>query len=101
MALNGCELSFCRHVIQDLLKCPLCYEFAKPIDPKAERAPDYLRLITCPVDLSTILSGLNSNRDHSVTEWYNDLNLIWQNAMTFNPRQSRLYSIADFLQKKV
>jgi hypothetical protein len=52
------------------------------------------------MDLSTVLSHLDSDRYRSVSEWYSDLGLIWQNAMVFNPRQSFLFAIADFLQKK-
>jgi hypothetical protein len=100
MALNLVELSFCRHATQELLACPLRYAFASPVDPKADWAADYFRIITHPMDLSTVMSRLNSNNCHSVSEWYADLNLIWQNAMTFNPRLSSLFSIADSLQKK-
>jgi hypothetical protein len=78
----------------------LCYAFATPIDPQADWAEDYFRRIPQPMDLSTVLSRLNSNHYASAFEWYADLNLIWQNAMNFNPRPSWLFLIADFLQKK-
>jgi hypothetical protein len=100
MALTMVELSFCRQATQSLLDSPLCYAFATPIDPNADWASDYFRLISHPMALSTILSRLNSNNYCSTSEWYNDLNLVWQNAMTFNPRHSYLFTIADFLQKK-
>jgi hypothetical protein len=100
MPLTEIELAFCRRATQELLDCPLCYAFASPIDPSADWAADYFRIISKPMDLSTVLSRLDSNHYRSVSDWFGDLGLIWQNAMTFNPRQSFLFSIADFMQKK-
>jgi hypothetical protein len=98
--MNQVEAQFCREFTQDLLNCPLCYAFAVPIDPHADWAPDYFRIISRPMDLSTVMKNLKSRQYSLLSDWCRDINLIWQNAMTFNKKPSLLFFVADFLQKK-
>jgi hypothetical protein len=46
------------------------------------------------------MKNLESKQYISASDWCRDVNLIWQNAMTFNKRPSLLFFVADFLQKK-
>jgi hypothetical protein len=100
MGLNRIEEEYCKAVTTSLLNSPLCCIFASPIDPKASWAAEYFRVIPNPMDLSTVLQKIESREYGSTSEWYSDMNLIWQNAMTFNKRPNILWFTADFLQKK-
>jgi hypothetical protein len=100
MGLNVYEQDYCKGVTAALLDSPLCYIFASPIDPNASWAGEYFRTIPNPMDLSTVLKKIESGDYATTSEWCRDMNLIWQNAMTFNKKPSLLYFTADFLQKK-
>jgi hypothetical protein len=98
--LTEVENEFCRSFTKELLECPLCHEFRKPVDPEAPWAAEYFRIIAVPMDLSTIVGKLESQKYTSALEWFNDLNLVWQNAMAFNKKPAFLWFVADFMQKK-
>jgi hypothetical protein len=100
MGMNEVERDFCQQFTRQIFECPLSFEFRYPIDPEAAWAPDYFRIISRPLDLSTILSNLKLQKYNSTSEWCQDMNTVWQNAMTFNRKPALLYFVADFLQKR-
>ncbi|XP_068591755.1 ATPase family AAA domain-containing protein 2B isoform X2 [Cebidichthys violaceus] len=57
--------------------------FTKPVD--LEEVPDYAEVIKTPMDLSTVLSKIDLHQYGTVKEFLHDVDLIWQNALEYNP----------------
>lgn len=57
--------------------------FTKPVD--LEEVPDYAEVIKKPMDLSTVLSKVDLHHYGTVKEFLQDVDLIWQNALEYNP----------------
>ncbi|XP_063055005.1 ATPase family AAA domain-containing protein 2-like isoform X2 [Engraulis encrasicolus] len=65
--------------------------FTEPVDP--EEVPDYTTVIKQPMDLSTVLANIDSNKYLTVKDFLHDVDLIWINALEYNPEsdpESRL-----------
>ena len=58
----------------------------------------YKSIISHPMDLSNILRKLNNKKYNSYQEFYDDLNLIWDNAQTFNKNSSIIYLDAEYMR---
>ena len=99
-SISPAEKDFCCKLVHKLMNSPICKEFVLPVDPNESYADDYFKIIARPMDLTKVLNKLNDNKYTNVVSFEDDLNLIWQNAMTFNRKPSPLYYVADFLQKK-
>ena len=54
------------------------------VDPVRDGAPDYLTVIKEPMALNEVKKKLNSDEYNSIKDWERDVNLIWQNAKTYN-----------------
>ncbi|XP_076006471.1 ATPase family AAA domain-containing protein 2 [Genypterus blacodes] len=57
--------------------------FTKPVD--LEEVPDYAEVIKQPMDLSSVLSKIDRHQYGTVSEFLHDVDLIWQNALEYNP----------------
>ncbi|XP_036411233.1 ATPase family AAA domain-containing protein 2-like isoform X1 [Megalops cyprinoides] len=57
--------------------------FTKPVD--IQEVPDYLSVIKQPMDLSTVLTKIDLHKYVTVKEFMHDVDLIWQNALEYNP----------------
>ena len=49
------------------------------------QVPDYAEVIKQPMDLSTVLSKIDRHQYETVKEFLYDVDLIWQNALEYNP----------------
>ncbi|XP_015256435.1 PREDICTED: ATPase family AAA domain-containing protein 2-like isoform X1 [Cyprinodon variegatus] len=61
--------------------------FTKPVD--IEEVPDYLMVVQNPMDLSTLLSNIDEHKYVTVNEFLSDADLIWQNALEYNPKRDQ------------
>ena len=52
------------------------------------------------LSLSTILSGLNDNKYSRIEDWKNDMNSVWNNALSSPTLPLGIYLIANELKKK-
>ncbi|XP_023655016.1 ATPase family AAA domain-containing protein 2B isoform X2 [Paramormyrops kingsleyae] len=57
--------------------------FSKPVD--IEEVSDYLEVITQPMDLSTIMTKIDTRRYLTVKDFLTDIDLICSNALEYNP----------------
>ncbi|KAJ8395293.1 hypothetical protein AAFF_G00034950 [Aldrovandia affinis] len=57
--------------------------FTKPVD--IQEVPDYSSVIKQPMDLSTVLTNVDLHKYATVKEFIQDVDLIWQNALEYNP----------------
>lgn len=74
----------CLEIIAKLINWPICSPFVEMVDPEKDGAPDYLEVIKNPMALNEVKKKLNSNSYANLQEWKDDVNLIWENAKTYN-----------------
>ncbi|KAM9852704.1 ATPase family AAA domain-containing protein 2 [Aulostomus maculatus] len=74
---------FLRDVTNRLSQDKRFKAFTKPVD--LEEVPDYAEVIKQPMDLSTVLSKIDLHGYRTVKEFLYDVDLIWQNALEYNP----------------
>lgn len=71
--------------------------FNVPVDPTALGLKDYHTVITHPMDLGTIKSKLHSINYNSRQEVAENIRLVFQNAMTYNPPTNPVHVAAQAL----
>uniref|UniRef100_A0A4W6EX64 ATPase family AAA domain-containing protein 2 n=1 Tax=Lates calcarifer TaxID=8187 RepID=A0A4W6EX64_LATCA len=74
---------FLRNVTERLSLDRRFKAFTRPVD--IEEVPDYLMVIKKPMDLSTLLTNIDEHKYVTVSEFMLDADLIWQNALEYNP----------------
>lgn len=62
--------------------------------------PDYYKVIKTPMSFSTVLKNIESNKYQSIESFENHMNLIWQNAQTYNEEGSLVYDDSVYLQNE-
>ncbi|KND03610.1 uncharacterized protein SPPG_01085 [Spizellomyces punctatus DAOM BR117] len=72
--------------------------FAEPVTP--ELAPDYHLFITNPMDFSTMMQKLENHEYKDVGSFETDVELIWQNCMTYNKPETPYWKTAQRFQKR-
>ncbi|XP_035173286.1 ATPase family AAA domain-containing protein 2 [Oxyura jamaicensis] len=89
---------FLRDVTQRLATDRRFKEFTKPIDP--QKVPDYATRIKEPMDLSTVLTKIDSRQYLTAGDFLKDIDLICNNALEYHPDQRpagrhRAYTLQD------
>lgn len=95
MSLSPQRKAKCLEIIDSLLKYKISYIFAYPIDPKLDHCPDYFTIIKNPMDLLTVQNKLQNNLYSKFSEFCSDIDLIWQNAIEYNGKDSIISSLAQ------
>ena len=83
-------------LLNDLIHHPASWPFRKPVDPS--EVPDYLSVITIPMDLSTMSRRLESEHYKSISEFTADLKLIADNCRKYNDPDTTYYKNANILE---
>ncbi len=65
--------------------------FRFPVDPEALGIPDYFDIIKKPMDLSSIKKKLDAGEYKDPWEFVDDVWLMFENAWTYNKKNSRVY----------
>ncbi|KAF2076173.1 hypothetical protein CYY_002526 [Polysphondylium violaceum] len=73
------------------------YIFRYPIT--HEDAPDYDQVIKKRMDLTTLKKNLDDGLYHNVTEFKNEIILIFNNAMQYNAEHSEIFNMANSMKK--
>ncbi|XP_037650197.1 ATPase family AAA domain-containing protein 2-like isoform X5 [Sebastes umbrosus] len=74
---------FLRNVTERLSLDRRFKAFSKPVD--TEEVPDYVLVVKKPMDFSTLLTNIDVQKYVTVSEFMSDVDLIWQNALEYNP----------------
>jgi hypothetical protein len=74
----------CLEITEKLINWPTCTPFVEMVDPVRDGAPDYFEYIKEPMALTEVKRKLTANDYDTVQSWERDVNLIWQNARTYN-----------------
>ncbi|KAH7334716.1 hypothetical protein B0J17DRAFT_88252 [Rhizoctonia solani] len=86
-------------VLQDLKSLPEAHAFLKPVT-RAD-APDYHVVIKHPMDLATMSKKVRTKQYRNKAEFITDLNLIWDNCLTYNAHPTHpLRRCANTLRKR-
>jgi hypothetical protein len=88
----------CISVLDKLCSHHISRMFAQPVDPVRDNIPDYANRISRPMDLGTVRQKLLNNQYQSVSQWREDMELIWQNSLLVNSRTSILGNITIEMQ---
>ncbi|KAH0791447.1 Bromodomain containing protein [Histomonas meleagridis] len=74
----------CLEITEKLINWPICSPFIEMVDPERDGAPDYFEFIKKPMALNEVKRKIIANEYETITEWEDDVNLIWSNAITYN-----------------
>lgn len=90
----------CNEVLKALQTHQHAWVFNCPVDPVELGLPDYFEVIKKPMDLGTVHKKLDNNAYHSIDDFQNDVNLTFDNAMTYNEEGTVVYDMAKELKVK-
>jgi len=88
-------------ILAQLVAHPHAWPFLEPVDIVALDIPDYPEIIKKPMDLGTIAAGLASMKYHSGEEVEADINLVFDNAIKYNPPGHPIHMQAAGLARQV
>lgn len=77
--------------------------FLQPVDVVGLQLDDYHKIITKPMDFSTIqnkMEGKDGTKYNNVREIYSDVRLVFDNAMTYNDENHDVHIMAKLLLEK-
>lgn len=73
--------------------------FLFPVDYKTLGIPDYPKIITQPMDISTVEKKLKDHEYTAYAQFEDDIKLIWKNALKYNPSNSAIYPMTIEIQR--
>jgi hypothetical protein len=90
------SLDLCKSITADLLSRPALGIFTTPVNPTAYGLVDYKKKVPHPMDLGTVRDKLGKGKYSSTTEWFSDASLVFQNALTYYPKDDLCHTIATY-----
>eukprot|EP01103_Thecamoeba_quadrilineata_P010644 TRINITY_DN2352_c0_g1_i1.p1 TRINITY_DN2352_c0_g1~~TRINITY_DN2352_c0_g1_i1.p1 ORF type:complete len:307 (-),score=65.07 TRINITY_DN2352_c0_g1_i1:97-894(-) len=98
--MNPKDLKFCKSLIKTLISHKCGWPFADPVDPIKLNIPDYFEIIKNPMDFGTISKRLDQETHYSSPDLVHaDVNLVFDNAVTYNPPNNDICLMAEELRK--
>lgn len=88
----------CLNVLDKLTSYGISCMFLTPVDPERDQCANYFDVIKHPMDLQTVRKKLESNKYATVSQFKDDVNLIWENAYRYNGKKSIVSLLARQLQ---
>ena len=85
-------------VLNKVMKHKFAQHFAKPVVHVALNIPDYPKIIKNPMDLGTVEKRLKSGLYSNPGQIGDDMRLIWNNAMTYNPKHTSFYHMTTVIK---
>lgn len=84
-----------RPILRDLIQHPLNNEiFNVPVNPSVLNIPDYFSKIRHPMDFGTVKRKLSEGLYMSIQQLIGDINLVFNNAITYNSPSHGIHQIA-------
>ncbi|EFP02159.1 hypothetical protein CRE_24962 [Caenorhabditis remanei] len=84
-------------LLELLLEHRMSTPFRNPVD--LNEFPDYNHIIRKPMDLSTISKKVETTGYLYLGEFVNDVNLMFENAKTYNPKDNAVFKCAETMQE--
>ncbi|OHS98948.1 Bromodomain containing protein [Tritrichomonas foetus] len=94
MPLSTKRKEKCKEIIHTLLNKAISGIFAQPVDPVLDQCPDYPTIIKKPMDLTTAEQNLDNDVYQTFSDFREDIELIWSNAITYNGKDSIIAAFA-------
>ncbi|CAL2030882.1 unnamed protein product [Caenorhabditis brenneri] len=91
------DYSFVMELLELLLEHRMSTPFRNPID--CNECPDYDKVIKKPMDLTTISRKVEQTEYLFLGEFVNDVNLMFENAKTYNPKDNAVFKCAETMQE--
>ncbi|CAG7820912.1 unnamed protein product [Allacma fusca] len=88
---------FLLNVLEEIQAKDVQEIFAKPVD--TEEVPDYLDVVDCPMDLSTMKEKINSFQYNNIEDFEADFNLMIENCLNYNSKDTVFYRHAVRLRE--
>ncbi|OHS99338.1 Bromodomain containing protein [Tritrichomonas foetus] len=98
MPLADFQKQRCLKVMDKIQKYHISRMFSQPVNPTTDNCPDYFSKITSPMDLGTARKKLDNNEYETVEQWKEDMELIWNNAFTYNGPKALISLLAKEIQ---
>jgi hypothetical protein len=89
-----------KKILALLRKNPNSVWFLEPVDWKGLGLTDYPQIVKHPMDLGTVASKLSGGEYENPDQFWNDVDLIWKNCMTYNADGSEVYLVAAALKEE-
>ena len=99
-AIKKEDVAKLKSVIQQVWDHQLSHEFRHPVNWRELGLEDYPQIIKKPMDLSTVKRNLSKSAYKTYEDFFNDIQLIWDNCKTYNMAESEIYKYAEELEKK-
>ena len=93
-SMNKTTLSRLSQILEKLMSMKVCAPFIEMVDPVRDNAPDYLTYVKEPMSLNEVKKRLKSGQYSTVEEFRRDVDLIWENAKTYNGDDTLLFYMA-------
>lgn len=77
-----------KKIINYLIEQDESIDFLHPVDSDKLGIPSYRRIITHPMDISTIRTKIKNRKYETIGDTLKDIQLIWDNCRTFNKEDS-------------
>ena len=89
----------CLIILKSLQEHEHFWVFSKPVDPVELALADYTKIIKKPMDLGTVQKKIESKEYRSFNDFNIDIQLTFDNAMTYNEPASVVYDMAVSLKQ--
>jgi len=87
----------CYNVLSIVKAHKWSWPFLQPVDAVSLNIPDYYEIIKNPMDLGTVTKKLTTGQYRTVSDFAEDVRLIWRNCYTYNPPGSDVVKMAEVL----
>jgi len=98
--MQGTHAALCRAAISDLKEQPQVGWFLEPVDAASAGLTDYHDKVKQPMDLSTVSMRLSFNKYESMDDFFKDVDLVFSNAIAYNPHTHDCYKAARELRAR-
>ena len=94
------EMNICVKFINYLLLRKDIKPFEQPVPHDDHIAPHYYEIILHPMDVSTVRNKLYAGSYSNISEFKEDIDLIWSNCRTYNPASSEIVKSANLIENE-
>ena len=84
--MKDTQRNTCIQIVETIISHPASGPFRKPVDKAL--LPNYYEIIEDPQDFGTILEQLKNKDIRSIREFKRNMNLVWENAVTYNGKDN-------------
>jgi hypothetical protein len=75
---------------------PIFHIFTTPVNPIADGLVGYEKKVSRPMDMGTVSHNLSQQKYRSTHEWYEDMRLVFQNALDYHSPEAIWWFIASY-----